>query len=60
LVSDKEEESTSIIQNDTEKLKDIVDESSLSEVTTQVETNDVKKTPFRMVIDIFFDFVKTD
>lgn len=38
----------------------MVDESSLSEVTTQVETNDVKKAPKRMIIDILFDFVKTD
>lgn len=60
LVPEKVEDPSDVIQLETEKLKEMVDESSLSEVTTQVETNDVKKAPKRPIIEILFDFVKTE
>ncbi len=43
-----------------EKLKEYVESSSISDTTTQVETNDGVKIPKRKMIDVLFDFVRTD
>lgn len=54
------DESPIVNEPSPEKLKEYVESSSISDTTTQVETNDGVKIPKRKMIDVLFDFVRTD